>query len=326
MEPALILFCAVILDAVIGDPPFFFHPVRIIGFFISLLEKISRAFFPRFLLIAGALTCLLLLCASYFVVYISISFAECYGSIYANTLKIIWLWLGISAGDLDKSVRKVLFNLRRGNILQARKALSQIVGRDTQTLDEAEISRAAVETTAESFVDGILSSLFFFLIGGVPLLWAFKALSTCDSMIGHKDERYILFGRVSARLDDFANFVASRLSIFFIFSAAVLLRIRYKFFHPIDCVKAFLNDRKKHASPNSGHPESAFAGALGLRLGGVNYYEGEKHESPIIFESGRKTQTEDIDSSLRLMWTSHFLSIIVFAIILHFFQQYLPFF
>lgn len=326
MDSASILFCAVILDAVIGDPPFFFHPVRIIGFFISLLEKISRAFFPRFLLIAGALTCLSLICISYFVVYISISFAESYASFYADALKIIWLWLGISAGDLDKSVRKVLSSLRKANILQARKALSQVVGRDTQNLDESEISRAAVETTAESFVDGILSPLFVFLIGGVPLLWAFKALSTCDSMIGHKDERYILFGRVSARLDDFANFAASRLSIFFIFTAAVLLRIRYKFFHPIDCLKTFLNDRKKHESPNSGHPESAFAGALGLRLGGVNYYDGERHESPAIFSYGRKARREDIDSALRLMWTSYGISIFFFAIFLYLFPEYLPFF
>lgn len=326
MDLPAVFFFAVVLDAVLGDPRVNFHPVRLIGLYISFLERLTRIFFSRFLIFAGFLTCLLTLLTTYFVVYITIRIAADFGELYSYIVQIIWLWLGLSAGDLDKSVRKVIFYLREGDIVLARKALSQIVGRDTGSLDENEISRAAIETTAESFVDGIVSPLFFFLIGGVPLLWGFKALSTCDSMIGHKDERYILFGRVSARLDDFANFAGARLGFIFIFFASLILKLRFSVFHPFFCLKVFLQDRKKHASPNSGHPESAFAGALGVRLGGVNYYEGERYDSPLIFSAGRAPEPGDIESALRLMWTSYMLLFFCLYLLIRIFPEYVPFF
>ncbi len=300
----------VFADVVMGDPRWFPHPVRAIGLYVSLCEKVLRKLLGASLLLAGFLAGGSAVLLSYFVVHLSIVLAGGAGSFSGGILEIGWIWLGLSAGDLDKSVRRVLDSLRAMDIPLARSRLSLIVGRDTAGLDEPEISRAVVETTAESFVDGIASPIFFYVLGGAPLMWAFKAASTCDSMIGHKDERNILFGRFSARLDDVANFVPARISFPLIFLASLLLRMRDALFHPLDCARACFRDRSSHSSPNAGIPESAFAGALGVRLGGLNHYDGERHDAPLIFGEGRRPHCGDADSALRLMWTVFSLAVI----------------
>jgi len=326
MEYCHIFIFAILLDVIAGDPVFFFHPVRLIGYYISFCEEISRKFFLNYLFLAGFITCLSATLISYFFVYWTIYLSHSCSQFLGNIVEIIWIWLGVAAGDLDRAVRKIFYALKSGDIVSARKNLSMIVGRDTQDLDESEISRASIESTAESLVDGVVSPIFYLILGGAPLLWAFKAISTCDSMIGHKDEKYILFGCFSARLDDTVNFIPARLSFFFIFIGSLLMNLFSSSFYPLFCLKAFLRDRLKHASPNSGLPESAFAGALNVRLGGVNYYDGEKHESELIFPEGKIAKVSGIINALKLMWITVLIMVVFFYIILKIFKSPLIFF
>ncbi len=315
MDPAIRLSVAVLADIVFGDPRFIPHPVKLLGAYITFCEIRIRRIFPKHEIIGGTFLTISTVALGYFMVFFSVRFAGFFGDHISQIVEIIWIYLGLSAGDLDRSVLRVFHALRSGNISVARERLSMIVGRDTKNLDEAEISRAGIETTAESLVDGLISPLFFLLLGGAPLMWAFKAINTCDSMIGHNDEGYHLFGRFSARLDDFANFVPARLSIPIIFLAAFFLRLLgEKRIHPLNCLKVCLRDMRKHASPNAGIPESAFAGALSVKLGGTNYYSGERYDVPIIGGEAKLASSDDIWNAVRLMWMSF-----LFAVLLIFF-------
>ncbi|HPN84160.1 MAG TPA: adenosylcobinamide-phosphate synthase CbiB [Victivallales bacterium] len=309
MDAGLRLLIAALLDIIFGDPRFIPHPVRILGAYIKFCENRIRKIFPKHEFISGAITGISTVIIGYGMVFFSIKIAGMIGKYAAQIVEILWIYLAISAGDLDKSVMNVLNALKKGDIKSARKKLSLIVGRDTENLDSPEISRAAVETTAESLVDGIISPLFFLLLGGAPLMWAFKAASTCDSMIGYNDEKYKFFGRFSARFDDLLNFIPARLSIPIIFISSMLLRILFCPIRPINCLKICLRDMRKHASPNAGIPEAAFAGALAVRLGGLNYYSGERHCLPIMGEEGVPASICDISNALKLMWTSSLIFI-----------------
>ena len=172
----------------------------------------------------------------------------------------------------------------------------QIVGRETERLDESAVARAAVETVAENLVDGIVAPLFFALLGGAPLAMAYKMVNTLDSMVGYRSPRYIEFGRASARLDDAANFIPARLSLPLIVAAA-----RLGFGRGAQAWRIGRRDARRHASPNSGFPEAAFAGALGVRLGGPNRYHGQVVEKPFIGEELREVAITDIRRACRLM-------------------------
>lgn len=205
-----------------------------------------------------------------------------------------------SAKSLAQEALGVLGELENGDAPAARNRLARIVGRDTEKLDEQGMVRAAVETVSENFVDGFLSPLFFYLLGGPPAALAYKAVNTLDSMIGYKNERYRRFGTFAARLDDVANFVPARLSLIPIALGTLLLN--KSIFHML---RIGLRDGTKHSSPNAGIPEAAFAGALDLRLGGPNYYGGELVEKPYIGEeSARPIRREKIREAVNLMLVS----------------------
>ena len=174
-----------------------------------------------------------------------------------------------------------------------------IVGRDTQKLDEKGIVKAAVETVAENTGDGVIAPLFFLALGGAPLGFCYKAISTLDSMVGYRNEKYRYFGTASARLDDLANFIPARLSGILLILAAPLCRLNGK-----NAFKIFLRDRKKHDSPNSAHPEAACAGALGIALGGDAYYGEELHHKPVLGDDLRPVEANDILRVNRLMTTT----------------------
>jgi len=279
-ELIAIIFIAFILDLLIGDPPYRYHPIRMIGRCIAYIEKklFGRGWSEK----GGGIILALILEALVFFSYIIL--ITLFSSLHSWAGLIINLYLCYSClalGDLLNHIRPVIHSLDSGNIDMAKKSMAMLVGREVQILDEKGLSRAAVETMAENFVDGFLSPLFWYLMGGVlsfiintstlttgmTLMLMFKAASTLDSMVGYKNERYLNFGWAGAKLDDLMNFIPARLSIFILFLGAVLSRL-----HPLKGVKTAFKDRLKHDSPNAAHAESFVAGALGIRLGGPTRY------------------------------------------------------
>ncbi|MEG2539787.1 MAG: adenosylcobinamide-phosphate synthase CbiB, partial [Clostridium sp.] len=202
----------------------------------------------------------------------------------------------ISSRGLAVEGMKVIKTLKNGDIEGARHKLSYIVGRDTSTLDEKGIVRAVVETVSENMSDGIIAPMMFAALGGAPLAMAYKAVNTCDSMFGYKNDKYREFGYVSAKMDDIANFIPARVTAYFIVAAAYILKYDYK-----GSLRIYKRDRYNHLSPNSAHPEAAVAGALGIRLGGVNYYFGKPVEKPTIGYDLRPISVEDVDKTNRIL-------------------------
>ncbi|MBR0287483.1 MAG: cobalamin biosynthesis protein CobD, partial [Selenomonadaceae bacterium] len=208
----------------------------------------------------------------------------------------------ISPRTLGDAAREIYFLLERENLVYAREKVGWIVGRDTQNLNEAEVVRATVETVAENTVDGIISPLFYFAIGGLPLAIAYRAINTMDSMLGYKNEKYFYFGRVAARLDDVANFVPARLTGILFIGAAIVLHLDYK-----NAFEMMKRDAKKHPSPNGGWAEATVAGALKIRLGGVNYYFGQPHFRAYMGEPLESLEAAHILGAIRLMYTATIL-------------------
>lgn len=231
-----------------------------------------------------------------------------YSAIDAASGLSVWFGMAVSivlasttlAGrDLWDHVRVVRDALQQGHLLAARQAVAMIVGRDTAQLSESGVVRAAVETVAESTADGVIAPLFYLAIGGAPLALAYKAVNTLDSMVGHRDERHLDFGWASARLDDVVNWIPARLTAVLLVLSAGLMTGKTD--RMIDGWRICWRDGGKHPSPNSGRPEAAMAGVLGVQLGGLNYYDGMPHERPLIGEASRALAVEDIALAMRIM-------------------------
>lgn len=262
---------AVLLDLLIGDPRWLPHPVVGLGRTISWLDRLLRR--PGngkwALRVKGLVLALGLTGGTYLLGWWLLKTIYRF-SFWGGQLAAVWLLsTTIAARGLVTAGRDIYRVLERGDLIAARRKLAWIVGRDTADLPEGEIVRGTVETIAENIVDGIISPLCYALIGGVPLALAYRAVNTLDSMVGYKDERYRDFGLASARLDDLANLIPARLCGGLLLLAALLAGYRVK-----DCWRSLRRDARQHPSPNSGFPEAAVAGALGVRLGGLNYYRG----------------------------------------------------
>ena len=267
------LAAAYALDWCVGDPERLPHPVRLMGFGIGVSEKILRRLGSgkRFELVAGGLVALgvpaLFALGTHAIL-------ERLRAVHPALGAAAEVWLAstcLGTRNLLDEAGEVMKALQNGDLRRARLRLARIVGRDTEALDEEEICRAVVETLAESLADGVVAPLFYLAIGGVPGAMAYKAVNTLDSMIGHKNERYLYFGRVAARLDDAANYIPARIAALLLcFSAGWMAQAGGSRGR-----KIWLRDGAKHASPNAGQVEAAMAGALGVRLGGVNRYGDE---------------------------------------------------
>ena len=292
MDFALILLCAVLLDAVLGDPQNFPHPVVFIGRFIDFWHKrlfVSPRSFWRGLILCAS-TILVTALAVWIILYIS----------GCNMLvKIYLLYSALAWKDLKDETAPILESLRKNDLPNARRFLARVVGRDTQNLTETEISRAAIETIAENSIDGVMSVLFWAGLGQVidaeygacVCVWMFKAVSTLDSMVGY--EALGSYGTPSARLDDAVNFIPARIGgIVIVFAGYLLGR---------NALHVFLSDRLKHKSPNSAHGESAFSGALGVRLGGGAFYGGVFESREYINSAGRDPRPEDIITAWKVL-------------------------
>ena len=205
---------------------------------------------------------------------------------------------------------KVSHELEHGSIESARRAVSMIVGRDTQNLTEEGVTKAAVETVAENTSDGIIAPLFYMMIGGAVLGFAYKSVNTMDSMVGYVNDRYRYFGTAAAKLDDVLNYIPARLSAWLMIAGAWLIGMDGK-----NAKKIYLRDRRKHASPNSAQTEAVMAGALDIRLAGDAWYFGELHKKPFIGDPIRKVEMEDILRSHKLMYAGTVLSLVVFGLV-----------
>lgn len=307
---------AVGLDAVIGDPRWLPHPVRVIGCVISWCDEHVRSLCrsPWSLRLAGICLALLIPVAIFLAGRFIIVQADSLSSRLGHAATIALAFTTLAGRDLLDHVRAVSRELHVGNLPGARRAVAMIVGRDTHDLPEEEIVRAAVETTAESTADGVIAPLVYLAIGGAPLALAYKAVNTLDSMIGHRDARYEHLGWASARLDDMANWIPARLTAGLIVIAAGITTGRWQ--RLSDSWRILLRDGHRHPSPNSGRPEAAMAGALGVQLGGINYYDGHPQERPRLGDSKRMLTPSDIADASRVMMVSYGLGLLLAVMVL----------
>jgi adenosylcobinamide-phosphate synthase len=227
------------------------------------------------------------------------SAAESLSAWFGSLASIGLAWTTLAGRDLWDHVRAVDNFLQTGDLPAAREAVSMIVGRDTAKLPESEVARATVETVAESAADGVITPLFYLTVGGAPLALAYKAVNTLDSMVGHRNERYGDFGWASARLDDLVNWIPSRIAAVLLILGAVLTTRQLG--RGRNSWRVLRRDGGKHPSPNSGRPEAAMAGILGVRLGGTNFYDGIAQDRPILGQEGRDVGPDDIALAVKVM-------------------------
>lgn len=288
-----------LLDLILGDPEWMPHPVKLMGWAIRTMERRFRKWFPnspRGQHMAGLLMAILL---PLITLILAVDFLWlCYEVtpwLYM-VIQALLCWQCLAMKDLKGESTRVQRALEEGDLEKARTLVSRIVGRDTENLTAGGVTRAAVETVAENFSDGVIAPLLCMMLGGAPLALTYKAINTMDSMVGYKNEKYIDFGRAPARLDDIANFLPARLSAFLWMAAAALTGNDAK-----GAFRIWKRDRKKHASPNAGQTEAACAGSLGIRLAGPISYFGEPVEKEYIGDKTRKVRPSDIAKANRMM-------------------------
>ncbi len=309
---SLILLCSFILDLIVGDPEWLPHPVRLIGKAINLLDRHlyrdtdeNRTKFLKGLLLTLAITASTGLIST-LLLYICFSINKYLGF----ALSIVMSTYCLAAHDLKKSALGVYEKIVSGDLPGARKAVGMIVGRDTGNLSEQGVIKAAIESVSESLSDGVIAPAFFiFLLGPIGGL-VYKSVNTLDSMVGYKNDRYLYFGRASARLDDICNYIPSRLSALLVIISSPL--VKCDFAHAVIIWK---RDRLKHSSPNSAQTESAMAGALGIQLGGPASYFGKIVKKPYLGDIKHDIIAGDIKKACQVMYTASLLFVMLSLII-----------
>lgn len=299
-----LLAAAVVMDTVIGDPRISIHPVVLIGNLIGWLEKIlyghnQQVFRQK---VAGALLVILVLTSVYGVAWALTAVLSLLPPMAGFLGSALLLSFTISPRSLAEAGNEIRKFLLSGNLEQARFKVGWIVGRDTDKMSVAEVTRATVETVAENIVDGIISPLFYAAIGGVPLAFLYRAVNTLDSMVGYKNDKYRHFGMVAARVDDVFNYIPARINGLLVFLSALLLGYNVQ-----GAIKAVAQDAAKHPSPNSGIAEAGVAGALGIRLGGLNYYGGVPSQRAVMGHGTEDLKPEHITKTIKMMYASTLL-------------------
>lgn len=295
----LILAAAFVIDLLIGDPRWIPHPVIGMGKVIKRLEAwIRRRFRPESLKKAGVLLPVLVAGGSFILTWLLLLLLGWIHPWLAWGTEAVLIATTIAVKGLKDAGLEVYRHLVQGDLPAARRGLGMIVGRETAHLDEPEVVRGTVETVAENIVDAVISPLLYALIGGAPLAMAYRAVNTLDSMVGYKNDKYIHLGWASARLDDIANWIPARLTALLLMLSALLLGLDYR-----SAFRMVRRDARKHPSPNSGFPESAVAGALGIRLGGTNVYHGVSSFRAHMGDAKRPMEARDIRLTNRLLYT-----------------------
>ncbi len=304
--------CGMILDFLFADPGFLIHPVVIMGKCITGLEKLLRSLFPktdRGEFAAGIMMAVLLPAGTFLVTGAVCFLTWKIHPVFGFAVQTFWCWQALAVRGLCKESRKVYDCLEKQNLSLARIAVGRIVGRDTAQLSPEGVTKAAVETVAENFSDGVIAPLFFMMIGGAPFALTYKAVNTMDSMCGYKNKKYLYYGRAAARADDVANLIPARI--------AAILWIAVSFLMPYangrNAWRIWKRDRYNHASPNSAQTESACAGSLGIQLAGPAFYFGAYYDKPYIGDADREVEPADILRTNRLMVAASLAGLIIFA-------------
>ena len=306
------IWIAYVLDLIFGDPQNIIHPVQIIGKMINIGEKslLGKKYKSdrKYKFFAGMILNITIISLTYGITYLIRRISE--NSIIFTVAEIYLMYTIFSINSLAREGNRVYNILKEGNIERARKDLSYLVSRDTGTMDEKMIIRSTMETISENTVDGIVAPMLYMFLGGLPLSMTYKAINTFDSMVGYKNEKYMDFGKFSAKLDDVANFIPARITGILIVIASMILGYDYK-----NSLKIFIRDRKNHSSPNSGHAEAGVAGALGVQFGGRVSYFGKEVDKPVIGDKIKDFELEDIKKNIKIMYVASFLSLAVFSVI-----------
>ena len=300
------IWIAYVLDLIFGDPQNVVHPVQVIGKIISAGEKVLLR--KKYKFLAGAVLNIFTVSITYTLMYLISKSVKI--SVFFMIIEIYLMYTIFSINSLAREGNRVYRILKEGDIEKARKDLSYLVSRDTEMMDEKMIIRSTMETISENTVDGIVAPMFYMFLGGMPLAMAYKAINTLDSMVGYKNEKYMDFGKFSAKVDDAANFIPARITGILIVLASMILGYDYK-----NSLKIFLRDRKNHSSPNSAHSEASVAGALGVQFGGKVSYFGKEINKPTIGDKTKEFELEDIRKNIRIMYVTSFLSLVIFSLI-----------
>jgi len=298
------------LDWLIGDPTWLPHPVRWMGRMIKDGERLLLIFIraPSSEFIAGTVLTVIVVGVFGIGSWIVLLWLRGMNPALAFVVSVYLAASTLATRTLLDEVRAVRVFLVNGDLLSARQQVSRIVGRDTQQLDEPEVTRAVIETLAESASDGIVAPMFYLAIGGVPAALAYKAVNTLDSMIGHRDKHYEFFGKCAARLDDVASFIPARVTALLLVCAAWTLHLDWR-----GAWRIVWRDGGKHRSPNAGRPEATMAGALGVRVGGTNFYDGERHDGQYLGDAHNPLDDQALSNALRLTVC---VSLLMFALCL----------
>lgn len=305
----MVVPAALLLDLLLGDPRWLPHPVVWIGWLISALEKGLRRVVPNGR--AGGVLLLVITIGVTLGTVLAVLKLAYAASTYAGFAAAVFIsWTCLAARSLHRESRLVADALARGDMEEARRFLSYIVGRDTEGLDEPEIWRATVETVAENTSDGVIAPLFYLMLGGPALALAYKAVNTLDSMVGYKNDRYLRFGWASARFDDLVNWIPARLTGLLMVLAAPFMGLSAN-----GAWRIMRRDGGNHSSPNSGIPEAAAAGALGVRLGGTNVYFGKPVAKPTIGDALRPLSLYAYRGAVRLMYGAEGLLVAAWLVI-----------
>lgn len=294
---AWVLVAAFALDLALGDPRWLPHPIRGFGWFVARWETFWRALAGWIgLRLAGVFFAVTAITAATAIVALSIVWVAAVPWLTAG-VAVYWTYSLLAVRDLDVESRRVVRELRQGCLQAARRQVSMIVGRDTERLDESEVLRAVTETVAEGLCDGVVAPLFYFALGGPVGMAFYKAANTLDSMVGYKNERYGEFGWAAARLDDLLNWIPARLTAAIIWLAALLLRLDVS-----RSIRAVWRDASLQPSPNAGYPEAAVAGALGVQLGGLNFYGGRVSRKPNLGDAATPLTLDIAEDVRRLLY------------------------
>ncbi|HZS43724.1 MAG TPA: adenosylcobinamide-phosphate synthase CbiB [Blastocatellia bacterium] len=309
MTPTIFVI-SYLFDWILGDPEWFPHPVRLIGFLIrhgeAVLWKAAKSKSGEF--IAGMLLSIVVVSLTGVGSFFILRFLMRWNILVGSGVMIYLAITTMATRNLIDEARSVNRCLKSGDIAAARKQLARIVGRDTHNLMEPEIVRATIETLAESASDGIVAPMFYLAIGGVPAALAYKAVNTLDSMIGHNDSRYRYFGKFAARMDDVANFIPARMTAALIVIVSLICGFDHR-----GSIQVWMRDAAKHASPNAGRPEAAMAGALKVRLGGLNYYDGAPHQGAYFGTAEKALDNKALQSSIYMIIVT---SVLMFVLVL----------
>ena len=308
----LALVLGFILDLIIGDPHGLYHPIRLVGNLIGFLEKHMnrRNDSPNRQMVKGWLMMLIVITVSSGIPLLLLILAYRIHPVCRVILETVMCWQLLATKSLKDESMKVYKKLKRHDLQGSRKAVSMIVGRDTDVLDESGVTKATVETIAENTSDGVIAPMLYMAIGGAFLGWMYKSINTMDSMVAYKNDRYLYFGRIPAYLDDVVNYIPARLSGLLMIVATFLVKL-----DGAHAFAIFKRDRYNHASPNSAQTEAVMAGALNVQLAGDAWYFGELHKKKTIGDNIRPIEAADIVRANKLLYGTAVVSLVVFSLV-----------